>query len=241
MKYKYVQSKDFKRRILLPLLTMFIWSYCSIEAHAIFSENQANSINNIIEIRIDKNTSDEQLLKIKADLVKENFDFSYTIVRNHHDEIKNITLEVSGGDKKHGEISSRFNAVSDNDTITPIYIVIDTSLNSISIKNALTSNKAENSNKLKPGNTKHVTISAPTSEAYDFEIYEEEGNGFMFISSDSTKKPLFFIDGVKSNSETVKNLDESTIDSLNVLKGVSATQKYGEEAKYGVIEIIIKK
>ena len=51
---------------------------------------------------------------------------------------------------------------------------------------------------------------------------------------------LYFIDGKEALATTVKNLNPNFIKSINVLKG-SATSKYGEKGKNGVIEIITKK
>ena len=241
MLFKIYFLKTVKRRVLPTLLALFIFSFNLLEVYSINFENQFITINNLIEVRIDKNTSDTQLLNIKTQLANENFDFSYTLIRNKNDEIKNIAIEISGKNQKQGEVSSRYNSVSDNDTINPINIVIDTSIHSISINNADASNTAANSIIPKTDPNKQVSITTSTSADFDFKISEAAGNDFIFITNDSQKEPLFYIDGVKSDSETVKNLDESTIESMNVLKGVSATQKYGDKATYGVIEIITKK
>ena len=60
----------------------------------------------------------------------------------------------------------------------------------------------------------------------------------MFVTTDGKEGPLFYIDGKKSDAKTLNNLDESTIKSMNVIKGGEAIEKYGKEAKHGVIEII---
>ena len=51
---------------------------------------------------------------------------------------------------------------------------------------------------------------------------------------------LYLIDGIESDAATVKALNPNSIKSTNVLKG-SATSKYGEKGKNGVIEITTKK
>lgn len=55
------------------------------------------------------------------------------------------------------------------------------------------------------------------------------------------KAPLIIIDGIKVPNHELKNTNPNTIESINVLKGKSATKKYGEEGKNGVIEITTKK
>ncbi|MEH6514092.1 MAG: hypothetical protein V7734_13440 [Maribacter arcticus] len=233
--------KALKSLFILPLLAFFLLSFNIREVHSYKINSQSDSAQKTIELLIDKNTSDSQLLKIKADLAKEKFDFSYTTVRNKDGEIKNISIEISGGNKKHGEVSSRFNSPSDNDTIDPTYILIDIDKNSISFRNSDVSNKVTKIKKSKSDNNKQISITTSTTEDYDVKIVEEEGNGFMFITTDGNEEPLFYIDGEKSDVKAIKNLDESTIKSMNVIKGDKAIEKYGKDAKHGVIEIITKK
>ena len=49
--------------------------------------------------------------------------------------------------------------------------------------------------------------------------------------------PLFIIDGREVKMEEVNKLIPEEIESVNVLKGQKALDKYGERAKYGVVEI----
>jgi len=57
----------------------------------------------------------------------------------------------------------------------------------------------------------------------------------------TTRDPLFIVDGVKSSAEKVKAMDAKTIDRMEVLNDKSAVEKYGDEAKGGVIIITTKK
>ncbi|WP_339838157.1 M56 family metallopeptidase [uncultured Maribacter sp.] len=227
--------KALKSLIVLPLLALFLLSFNVKEVYTLQVKDQYGTAQNIIEFLIDKNTSDAQLIKIKSELAKEKFDFSYTTVRNNDGEIKNISLHISGGNKKNSEVSSRFNSASDNDTIDPTLISIDLSNNKITIRTADSSNKML---KVETDNNKQVNINTTPKSEHDIEIVEEEGNTFLF--SDYTKDPLFFINGKKSNETDIKNLDKKNIESMNVLKGEFAIMKYGKDAVNGVIEIITK-
>ena len=62
----------------------------------------------------------------------------------------------------------------------------------------------------------------------------------MSVESPLPADVLCLIDGKESDAATVKALNPNSIKSINVLKG-SATSKYGEKGKNGVIEIITKK
>ncbi|MBN4070424.1 TonB-dependent receptor plug domain-containing protein [Olleya sp. AH-315-F22] len=88
-------------------------------------------------------------------------------------------------------------------------------------------------------NDKNIWISADDST---FEIKTiGKGNTKFFISGDSDKEPLFILDGKKVSKKVIDELDSDTIDKIEVLKGDSATKKYGKKAKDGVVIIITKK
>jgi TonB-dependent SusC/RagA subfamily outer membrane receptor len=49
------------------------------------------------------------------------------------------------------------------------------------------------------------------------------------------------IDGKEAKNKTINDLDVNKIESITVLKDNSATKKYGDKGKYGVILITTKK
>jgi TonB family protein len=53
--------------------------------------------------------------------------------------------------------------------------------------------------------------------------------------------PLYVIDGVVSDKKTLEGISANDIESVSVWKGIKATDKYGEKAKDGVVEIKTKK
>jgi TonB family protein len=57
----------------------------------------------------------------------------------------------------------------------------------------------------------------------------------------TSRDPLFIVDGVKTSAEKVKAMDAKTIDRMEVLNDKSAVEKYGDEAKGGVVVITTKK
>ena len=67
----------------------------------------------------------------------------------------------------------------------------------------------------------------------------KKGN-FMFSSSEN-EKPLFIIDGKETSSEEMEKIKPDSIEKVGVLKGKSATDKYGNKGKDGVILITTKK
>ena len=62
----------------------------------------------------------------------------------------------------------------------------------------------------------------------------------MVISK--SPKPLYVVDGeIKDGNFDVNCINQNDIESINVLKGNTAVEKYGTKGKYGVAEIITKK
>lgn len=59
--------------------------------------------------------------------------------------------------------------------------------------------------------------------------------------SSAIGKPLWIVDGAKVDSDFIKGLDPNRIESMTILKDQSATAKYGEKARNGVVIITTKK
>ena len=57
----------------------------------------------------------------------------------------------------------------------------------------------------------------------------------------SESKPLYLVDGKEVTEKNIAELKPDDVESINVLKELSATKKYGEKGKNGVIEIFLKK
>lgn len=71
------------------------------------------------------------------------------------------------------------------------------------------------------------------------EVYVEK----VSINSEKTNQnepPLYFVDGKETSKKEADNLKPDRIESINVLKGKAAIEKYGNKGKNGVIEITTK-
>ena len=140
------KSKSNKRNILkialiLPALAVFLVSFNTKDVY-IPIDSEFNAFSNyeqtskVIEITIDKNTTDKELSEIKKDLAKKGVDFSYTVVHNPKNEITDISIDFStkGDNGKKMRSSSNYN--NGDDPIDPIHIIYDEKTNSISMGNA---------------------------------------------------------------------------------------------------------
>jgi len=54
-------------------------------------------------------------------------------------------------------------------------------------------------------------------------------------------KSIYVLNGKTISESEMKKIDPKNIESVNVLKDKSATDKYGDKGKNGVIEITLKK
>lgn len=77
-------------------------------------------------------------------------------------------------------------------------------------------------------------------EDTEIEIIEEQDSKLVFRNS-SNKKPLFVIDGKIVDQKKMDKLNPNKIESVTVLKGDSAIEKYGDKGKNGVVIIKTKK
>jgi TonB family protein len=59
-------------------------------------------------------------------------------------------------------------------------------------------------------------------------------------SSFNGKKPLIYVDGIKSNEESMKAINSENIASVHVYKSDKAVERYGEDGRDGVVEITTK-
>jgi len=69
----------------------------------------------------------------------------------------------------------------------------------------------------------------------------QSASGIQIRSTGTANNPLIVKDGVVSPNTKMDDINPNDIESINVLKGESATAKYGDKGKNGVLEITMKK
>ncbi len=70
---------------------------------------------------------------------------------------------------------------------------------------------------------------------------ENQDVKIQFRNPESANAPMIIVDGKKINYDEMQTINPNEIEAINVLKGESATGKYGSKAVNGVIEISMKK
>lgn len=76
----------------------------------------------------------------------------------------------------------------------------------------------------------------------DIKPYEIKSTAMEEAKDTASPKPtpLYVVDGKITDASKAKSLDNNSIKSVNVLKDKSATDKYGDQGKNGVVEIYTK-
>ena len=83
-------------------------------------------------------------------------------------------------------------------------------------------------------------ISVPNSSESPISVDRSAPGKITVRMTDSNASPLIYVDGEKFSGK-IEDIDSSTIAAIEVLKDQTAIEKYGEEAKNGVLLITTKK
>ncbi|TZF99069.1 TonB-dependent receptor plug domain-containing protein (plasmid) [Chryseobacterium panacisoli] len=79
-----------------------------------------------------------------------------------------------------------------------------------------------------------LSVGEPSKDNNSIRIGGAPSSGVIY-------QPMYIVDGKISDYEKVKALDPNLIKTMNILKGASASAKFGEKAKGGVVVITTKK
>ncbi|MCP4976425.1 MAG: M56 family peptidase [Maribacter sp.] len=192
------KSKSNKRNILkialiLPALAVFLVSFNRKDVYIPIDPYMDAPLNTgvlsqIIEIKIDKNTTDKELKDIKKDLAKKGVDFSYTVVHNAKNEITDISIDFATTKDDGKKIRSSSSFSNGDEGIDPIHIIYDEETNSISM-----------------GDEKHMHKS----------IHK---NILVHVDEDSDKTVWVHVnsDGDDDNLKTIEIIDEDGVETIKI-------------------------
>lgn len=74
-----------------------------------------------------------------------------------------------------------------------------------------------------------------------FRVIKNKDKKLVFNTSNEKEKPLFIVDGKEVSNDKFTKLDPDNIATVSVLKGDSATAKYGKKGENGVVIVETKK
>ena len=173
-----------------------------------------------VELTINKDTSNEELEKMKKDLNEDAIDFSYTVVRNDKREIIDISLQLSGKNSKGESFSGNYQSNSDG-PISPIFVLFDDDANAISFGGA---------------RQKRFSIHKDGSHTMVWNGLDEIGehNDIVVVKKDGKKK--VYIDGSEVDHDNVIDRDVNVVviedEEDNAVKfKVHSTDEDGHEVR----------
>lgn len=145
-----------------------------------------------IELTIDKETSDDALLKMKGDLTAQEIDFSYTVVRNTKKEIIDISIQITGKSHNGGTFNSSYNSFDKEEPISPLVVLIDQEHNLVSIGSK--------------GTYKPRSISIDSDDHNVWISSNGERNKAIRIKEENGKK-VIIVDGKEVKEEDLEDMD----------------------------------
>jgi beta-lactamase regulating signal transducer with metallopeptidase domain len=246
---KSPKHNAFKYSLMLPLLTLFFLQF-QIETVAQYSvsEDAFKFDLTSIEILI---TADSKQDVIEKDIRfledKTGIDVDLDVDRNSEGFIQNIDIHFTNPDGNKGGLTMKSeDSTIGKNGIMPIKISAKLLENGNYELNVLPMlfNNDETSN---PNSIELLKLDSiiPNVRGKNVFVYTKNENAQPEAQDTTKLKILLVVDGKKLvsklNSDELNDLiDPNRIESINVLKGKQATDKYGAEAKDGAIEITTK-
>lgn len=184
--------KAFKTLIILPFLALFFFSFNVKTEYRLSDSTNESVTGKSIELTIDKNTTENELAKIKKDLQKDGIDFTYTVKHNDMKEIVAISISISGKGNDGATFNNSYNSSKDDKAITPLVIFIDQDQNLVSIgsKGAYHSNSVHIDS-----DDGHLWMSSDGESHRDVRIMKKNG------------KKLIMVDGKEMTEEEFEKMD----------------------------------
>lgn len=212
------------------------------------------------KVKINKNTSDSELQKIKEDL-KENFgiEFNYTVTRNQKNQISILSLNYMQNEK-NGNYQ-----VTEENGIDEFYFYIDArgqlgiwSAAMEKRRNSRMDRKREvldrrdrrlskhdqgrNLNKRRESIEERLEQQKRIMDERRKQMRENDADTNISAGTNqSSSQPIYFLDGKEISKIEILEISSDEIQNVNILKDEEAIEKYGGKGLNGVIEITSKR
>lgn len=262
------KSNQLKFAIVLPFLALFLMSFNIKEVYIAKAETNKSTIVKTKTFTITSKSSDKEIeaiknrLEILADGLKIKFS---DINRNSDGEIINLSIETQSKNKNNFTKHITYN-LKDRRPIGNLILKVKnnelhfgyekfgmymkvTKEDTTTVLTEQLYSKKETQNVgtvhlQNTGDSVNIVLDSDDNEDSDFTYkIETEAIGddkSKLIITENGKKPLYVIDGKIVEGNNI-NYDTENIASINVLKGKSAEETFGELGKNGVIVITSKK
>ncbi len=215
-----------KHLLIVPVLGLFLMAFNTETRYVLDQESPSDYLfegdDKTVELTISKDTSDEELQKIKDNLASDGIDFSYTTVRNDAGEIIDLKVSMSGKSSSGKSFSGSFHTETDS-PIEPVLIRFDDTRNSVSFGSA---------DELHFGHgKKHRVRVHSLGDGDDSDkdaiieirkMHDEDGNVFYWNSEgkdDAEHIEIKIVDGEKTIIVDGEEMDEEAFGKLHKSEG----------------------
>lgn len=202
---KSKRLRALKSLLLVPTIALFLWGFNTYEVYVpIETETPVSSVNSGDEIKvvIDKDTSDDELKKLKSDLADKGYDFSYTTVRNDDGEIIDISIDIASTGDSEKVVKSSTSFDNDGEPIEPITVVISEEGSFVFM------GKDAQIHQIHGGEGKNVWVHSDDDDEITIDLDESDGKAVYIIKEkevqDGKKKMKKRKKGKGSNKEVIK-------------------------------------
>lgn len=180
----------------------------------------------------------------KKQKIKSTTGTSKIIIRSDDDDQEDVNVWITKDGKKQKvktDKSAKIYITTDDDDKEKEVVIVE----SIPKKNVIVIGEPKDSEE----DVEEIIIEGEgtnvwtTDEKVIVKKIGKDKKSFFFINSDNTdgEDPLFIMDGKEISRKEMLKYNPDNIESISILKDESATKKYGEKGKNGVVEIITKK
>lgn len=219
-KQRSQKSNVWKFGIVLPLLVGFIVSFqTTTVAQVTKVENQSD--NGLLQdvYTITKYSTDAEIAEIKNTIEQKGATFTHSLKRNNKGEITSLELKIV---KDHESV-----ALTNNNSFSECYF----------------GTYKGGSLFMSDGKKAFEVIKKTKPWSRDASTKVSSDNNVAVNSLTYDTSPLIVVDGIEKRNATMDYLGmgPEEIESMNVLKGEAAKQKYGAKGSKGVVEITTKK
>ncbi|PKG51534.1 M56 family metallopeptidase [Olleya sp. 1-3] len=262
------KSNQLKFTIVLPFLALFLMSFNIKEVYIAKAETNKSTIVKTETFTITSKSSDKEIeaIKNRLEILADDLKIKFSdINRNSDGEIINLSIETQSKNKNNFTKHITYNH-KDKSPIGNLILKVKNNelhfgyekfgMNMKVTKEGTTTvlteqlySKKETQNVgtvhlQNTGDSVNIVLDSDNNEDSDFSYkIETEAIGddkSKLIITENGKKPLYVIDGKIVEGNNI-NYDTENIASINVLKGKSAEETFGELGKNGVIVITSKK
>ena len=230
------KSNQLKLAIVLPFLALFLMSFNVEKVYIAKAEiKQDQTTTETFTITAKSTNAEIETIKNQLESILDKIEVKFSdIKRNNNEEIINLTILSKNEGQFEYTKHVTFNNINNKPINNTTLKVTDNQLVISNDKNEPVITITEDWTTTSPVITEQNNNNTNTVHT------QNNGDEIKLKTDNAKKEPLYVVDGKIVNKKET-NLNTKNIDTVNILKGETASTKYGDKGKNGVVEVISKK